>query len=471
MKKTVAWWLKLVDICKRREVKRDSLDVELLQRAEVCLLKRAQTKEFGQEIEKLSVGKPINRSSSLKSLCPYLDNSGVARVGGRLQESVLSNNPSILPAGHAITRASITEFHSKAHMGVEWTLSLIRQHYWIVRARPAVKKQIRLCIICRRLFAKPSSQLMANLPAERLDAGSPPFTYVGVDVFGPFSVKVNRTEVKRYGCMFTCFVSRAVHIEMLFSLETESFINGFRRFISRRGFPVKVFSDNGTNFVGANTELKKALKELSQKDIETYALQRNIDWHFNPPLASHMGGAWERMIGCARRVMEGMLVGPVRLTDDILETLFSEVESIVNGRPLTKLSDDPNDPTPLTPNHLLLLRAGSTVPPGKFDKADVFRRRWRHVQHLADQFWIKWVRLYLPELQRRQKWTEIQRNISVGDLVLLLDEHTPRNLWPLGIVTKVSEGRDQNVRSVRVRTKATELVRPITKIIILESAC
>ena len=205
-----------------------------------------------------------------------------------------------------------------------------------------------MCIICRKLFAKPES-------------GKPPFTFVGIDVFGPFMVKVNRSEVKRYGCMYSCLVVRAVHIEMLRSLDTDSFINSFRRFIARRGYPEKVYSDNGTNFVGAKSELNRGLQELSQKEIEAYALRRNIRWHFNPPKASHMGGAWERMIGCARRVMQGLSSSDVRLTDEILETLFSEVESIINNRPLTKLSDDPNDHMPLTPNHLLLMRNGLII--------------------------------------------------------------------------------------------------------------
>ncbi|XP_014679031.1 PREDICTED: uncharacterized protein LOC106818875 [Priapulus caudatus] len=472
MKRAIAWWIRLADVCKHKTVKLGSLVVGHIQHAERYLIKSALERCYPQEIKRLSEGREIKKSSSLKHLCPYLDDNSLLRVGGRLSESKLTvRNPVIIPGNHAVAKAIATEYHNTAHLGVELTLGLVRQKFWIVRARPLIKRIIRSYITCRKLFAKPRCQIMADLPQERVDSDKPPFTYVGIDVFGTFLVKVNRSEVKRYGCMFTCLVSRAVHIEMLYSLETESFINGFRRFISRRGHPDKVYSDNGTNFVGANAELKRALNELSRNEIEAYALRRNIDWHFNPPAASHMGGVWERMIGCARRVMEGFLVGPVKLTDDILETLFAEVESIINGRPLTKLSDDPRDPTPLTPNHLLLLRAGSTIPPGKFDKSDVFRRRWRHVQHLADQFWIKWVRMYLPELQKRIKWTERKTNTTVGDLVLLLEEHTPRNLWPLGIVVEAFEGRDGNVRSVRMRTKSTELVRPITKIVLLESAC
>lgn len=159
----------------------------------------------------------------------------------------------------------------------------------------------------------------------------------------------------------------------------------------------------------------------------------------------------------------------VRLSDEVLENVLCEVESIINGRPITKLSDDPNDFSRLTPNRLLLLRHSPVLPPGKFSGHDMYRRRWRHAQYIADQFWRKWIRLYLPELQRRVKWTDKKRNLSVGDLVLIVDENTPRNLWPLALVKEVCVGRDGLVRSVKLRSRSSELVRPITKIVLLEA--
>ena len=160
----------------------------------------------------------------------------------------------------------------------------------------------------------------------------------------------------------------------------------------------------------------------------------------------------------------------MRLTDEILETLFCEVASMINCRPLTKLNDDPDDLSPLTPNHLLILSSGITIPQGNFDQGDMYRKRWRHVQHLANQFWRKWLRAYLPELQKRSKWSKPHKNFQRGDLVLILDELTPRYLWPLGLVKEVSLGRDGLVRSVKVKTHATELVRPITKVVLLEAS-
>ena len=192
---------------------------------------------------------------------------------------------------------------------------------------------------------------------------------------------------------------RAVHIEKLESLETESFINSLRRFVARRGQPTKIFSDRGTNFVGADTELKKSLLDLSESEILSYAIKHDIEWHFNPPSASHMGGVWERVIRSIRRIMSGILTRDVKLNDEILETVYCQIEAIINSRPLTKLTDDPNDLSPLTPNHLLLSREGVCLS----DESDIYRRRWRHVQFIANQFWRKRLKSYLPELQKRIK--------------------------------------------------------------------
>jgi len=160
------------------------------------------------------------------------------------------------------------------------------------------------------------------------------------------------------------------------------------------------------------------------------------------------------------------------LDDEGLYTLLCEVESIINGRPLTKVSDDPRDPEALTPNHLLLLRSGPTLPPGAFFKDGSFsRRRWRHVQYLADVFWRRWMREYLPVLQQRQKWNKASRKFAVDDVVLVLDESTPRGSWPLGRVLKVHESRDDGlVRSLKVKTRTSVLTRPIDKVVLLEAA-
>ena len=194
----------------------------------------------------------------------------------------------------------------------------------------------------------------------------------------------------------------SVHIEKLNSMDTDTFLIEFIRFTSRRGWPEKVFSDDRTNFTG-HTELQKSLKQLDQNKIQTFGIKRNIEWIFNPPRASHMGGIWERMICSIRKILSVLLNQNWRLTDDILETLFCQVESIFNSRPLTKVSDDVSDSAALTPNHLLLPIEGVTT------SGDMYRRRWRYIQYLSDQFWPK---EYLAELQRRNKWTMKSRDLQ-----------------------------------------------------------
>ena len=248
---------------------------------------------------------------------------------------------------------------------------------------------------------------------------------------------MNRAQIKRYGCIFTCLNTRAVHIETLDDLSTDSFMNG-------------------TNFKGAESELKRATRQLSQEDINSYCTKQEIIWKFNPPSASHMGGLWERMIRTIRKILCN-LVGSTRLSDETLETFFWETESIINGRPITKMSSDISDAAPLTPNHLLLLREGTQIPAGKCGKADMYQRRWRQSQYLAEQFWRKWVREYLPQLQQRNKWFYEKRNIKIGDLVLILDKSTHRSLWPMGLVVDINMGRDNLVRSVKVKAKSNHL--------------
>jgi len=260
--------------------------------------------------------------------------------------SDLKRHPYIIPHSHPVARLIINDLHNVAHLGVEWTLSLLRAKYWITRARVLIKSVKLTCITCRKLYAAPCGQKMSDLPSERLESGHPPFHYIGVDCFGPINVKVGRANVKRYGCVFTCLNTRAVHIEKLYTLETDSFLNGFRKFVSRRGMPSKVWSDNGLNFVGSNNEIAKCMKEIDIGKVQSYGVQNGIEWSFIPPNAPHMGGIWERIVGIIKIILSALLMGDeARLTDEIIDCVFCEVEAIVNSRPITKFSDSSDDPS------------------------------------------------------------------------------------------------------------------------------
>jgi hypothetical protein len=189
---------------------------------------------------------------------------------------------------------------------------------------------------------------------------------------------------------------------------------------------------------------------------------------FNPPAVSHHGGVWERCIRTVRKILNALLREQT-IDDEGLATLMCEVESIMNGRPLTTISNDPRDLNPLTPNHLLLLRSGPTLPPGVFNKHDLYsKKRWRQIQYMADQFWKRWIREYLPLLQSRQKWNQPQRNFEAGDIIMVVYENCPRNSWPLGKIVEVTTGRDGYVRRVKVLTRGTLIERPVDKCVLLE---
>ena len=275
---------------------------------------------------------------------------------------------------------------------------------------------------------------MAELPKERLTPNEPPFSHVGTDLFGPFLAKANRSSTKRYGVIFNCLAVRAIHIEIAYSLDTSSFIQALRRFIARRGPVVEIKSDNGTNLVGSERELREAIQNWNGKQIHDFLLQKGIDWSFNPPGASHHGGIWERQIRSVRKQLNAICQEQL-LNDESLITLMCKVEAIINIRPLTAVSNDPDYLEPLTPNHLLLMKTNSSLPPGVLDPTDVYsRKQWRQVQYLANVFWSRWLKEYLPTLQLRQKWTRTHRNLSINDVVLIVDKGLPRNVWFMGRV-------------------------------------
>jgi hypothetical protein len=479
LKRVWAWILRFKKILLSRLRKADvgvltsSLSVPEIKEAELEIVKLLQSKYFSEEIEILRGGKTLKKSGKLYRLEPLLDNRGILRIGGRLEHAPVSEearHQAILPRDSHITTLVIRFHHGFCgHSGREYVLSSIRSRYWIVNGRSAVDRVLRDCVKCKRVKGPTKSQQMAVLPVDRVTPFKPPFTFVGVDCFGPFWVKLGRNSgLKRYGCLFTCLSIRAVHIEILHSMDTNSFVNGLQRFICRRGPPEKIRSDNGTNFKGGDKELRRSIQEWNQDQIEGFLQQKEIAWEYNPPAASHMGGIWERQIRSVRKILAGVLAEqPVH--DEVLSTLFCLVESIINGRPITPVSSDPNDLEPLTPNHLLLMRPAAALPPGIFVKEDIFRKRWRHVQYLSNLFWHRWLKEYLPTLQLRTKWYEPKENLNIGDIVLVKDETTPRNLWPLARVIETHPAKDGKVRSVVVKTKSTVLTRPIVKLCLLES--
>jgi hypothetical protein len=244
---------------------------------------------------------------------------------------------------------------------------------------------------------------MAALPHFRTESGKPPFYYCGVDYFGPIEVTLFRRRVKRWGCLFTCMVTRAVHLEMAYGLSTDSFLTALANFENRRGVPNTYYSDNGTNFVGADRELKEWFQALNQATIAARLCRNETSWKFNPPSAPHFGGSWERLVQSAKRSLVRVLSGQ-SLTDETLNAAFIQVENLLNGRPLTFVGVDAKDPEVLTPNHLLLGRNLLNTAPFIPHDSDVnSRRQYKRLQAVTEQFWRRWMREYLPTSHQRSK--------------------------------------------------------------------
>lgn len=450
-----------------------SLSLEDLNQAEIQLIQFSQKQHFSEEIDALKMNIPVKKRSQLYKLDPVLQKE-ILRVGGRLNKANMSEeskHPAILSKHSRVSALILSDIHQRyGHCGRNYLLSMLRQKFWIPQVNSAIRKLIYKCSVCRRLSGRVGEQKMGNLPEDRLIPDKPPFTNVGVDYFGPFDIKRGRSTVKRYGVLFTCLTIRAVHIEVADSLDTDSCINALRRFISRRGQVSVMRSDNGTNFIGAERELRESLSNLNHSKIEKTMLQKGIKWIFNSPAASHQGGVWERQIRTVRRILNALLKEQ-SINDDCLHTIMCEVESIINNRPITSASDSPNDLEPLTPNHLLLLKAEPNLPPGLFKKEEQYaRKRWKQVQYLADLFWSRWTHEYLPILQERSKWVRSKRNFEPDDVVLVVDSSSPRNSWIMGRVVETLPDSSGAVRRVKLQTKTNVLERPVNKLCLIQEA-
>jgi hypothetical protein len=360
-RQSLAWWMRLCNVLRKKTRPTDRpLSVHETRQAEIRLVIAAQQRHFSDELTQLKTGH-VRPSSKLVTLSPMMDDS-LIKTGSRLRFS--RNHPPtiILPNKDPLTALIIKDIHTQnGHIGVEQVLAETRSQYWILQGRSAVRREISQCMHCRRLKAPLGEQQMAPLIEEQLQAGNPPFTAVGVDLFGPLRVKVKRSVEKRYGCIFTCLATRAVHLEIAHSLSMESFLAALSRFCARRGTPQKMFSDQGTNFTSADKELRDELRKWNDNQMQIATREKGIEWTFNPAHASHRGGLWERLIRSTRTILRS-LANEQLLADETLLTVMVEAERIINSRPITTTSSDSRDPDPLTPADLLLLRGAPGLP-------------------------------------------------------------------------------------------------------------
>ncbi|XP_076660066.1 uncharacterized protein LOC143363353 [Halictus rubicundus] len=447
--------------------------------AKLFWLRRIQESQFAKAISSLSNGEPLPPKDPIESLHPFLDETGLLRVGGRLRNSPLphqSKHP-VLLSPHPLVRLIIEQAHARAlHAGVQLTLHILRQEYWLLRGRSQVKAVIHACVRCVRERAAIPIQLMGDLPAARVSPAKKPFSHCGLDYAGPIQIRASAgrgiTSRKAYIALFVCMSTKAVHLELVADYSTSAFLNAYTRFCSRRGLPERMYSDNGTTFVGANRELVSAYRAaLRDPDFQNRTASDGVAWHFIPPSAPHFGGLWEAGVKSVKHHLRRVL-GDRTLTFEEFTTLLCAIEACLNSRPIAPLSDTLDDYEPLTPGHFLIGSALTTPPqPSLLDLAENRLSRWQLVRHTTERFWKLWQNDYLNTLQQRGKWRRARPSLSIGQLVLLRNPTLPPCKWELGRIVQLHPGDDDHTRVVTIKTATACFKRPIVKLVPLPVAC
>ncbi|XP_071816656.1 uncharacterized protein [Apostichopus japonicus] len=440
MRRVTAYVFRFINNCRSKSEDRSKgkvLKLDEIQDAENYLVCVAQEDAFSRDIENIKKGGAVGSNSALKSLLPKIDDDGLLRMTSRL--SVVETLPYdvrfpvILPRKHALTRLIVRKYHTDGNhvQGTNYILSKISEKYWVVHGREEIRECDTNCNQCKLRSVKGGEQVMAPLPKRKATVTLRAFSKVAVDYAGPFLTIQGRGRVrtKRYLCLFTCLSTRAVHLEIAYGLDTDTFLNAFYRFVTAG----------------------------------------QMRWHFLPQLSPHFGGAHEALIKTSKRAIQAVL-GDADVTDEELHSAFVGAEGIINSRPLTYVSASPKDMTPLTPNHFLHGSMGGVFASEEIVDGTKYspRRRWRRVQELMRHFWQRWLREWLPSLNRRKKWHKEKVDLKVDDLVLVMEKDVVRGQWPLGRIKEVFPGPDGHIRVVKIKTSRGEVIRNITKVCHLE---
>lgn len=442
------------------------------QDAELRIIRGIQQATYFQEIETLKAGKPLKTGNKILLFNPFIDSDGILRVGGRLRLSAFGydrKHPILIPKGHFAALVMKHLHRTNMHAGPQALLSITRQRYWIIGGRSLSRKIVHDCIICFKQKPRLMKQIMADIHIHRT-IPSRAFKVVGVDFIGPFHIKPlvrSKVIIKVYVALFTCFYTRATHLEPVSDLSAVTFMNALRRFIARRGIPESIFSDNATNFLKGRKDIEELrelfLDEHNDDEIRKFCNENRINWLTIPARSPHFGGLWESMVKQFKHYFKHKVVDRVFNIEEML-TLLAEAEMVLNSRPLTPVSDDPEDLEAITPGHFLIGQPLNSLPEPTWQSENVNRLKiWQQIQRIKGDIWHKFQRDYFHELQRRAKWQTSSDDIKLNTLVLLHD-NTPSTHWKLGRVVKLHPGPDKSIRVVTVKTSTGEFTRSITKI-------
>lgn len=430
-----------------------------------------QRRFFQKEIAKLEEGSAVPKRSWLSPLMPFIDSKGLLRVGGRLSKAVniteFQRHPIVLPKCH-FTDLIISFTHiNYLHAGQGLTERFLRDFYWIPALKSRLRKIIRSCVVCIRWRSENHQQPMADLPTDRLNA-APSFSTIGIDLCGPYLVKASRSKfdsiVKVWVAVFVCFSTRAVHLEIVDSLSTDSFLESLTRMMSRRGIPHTIWSDCGTNFVGASRALMKAWEKILVESRDRTAVEE-ITWIFNAPLYPASGGLWERTVR-SFKFFTKRCKSVASMVYPEFNTLLTKIESILNSRPLCPNSLDAGDAPAITPFQLTHLRSF------KLSAMDVLqdnmpmtkRLIWAH--DLLQSFWERFQLEVYASLTPRKKWRDEPIPINIDDVCLIQEPSLTPGQWKMGKVIKTYADDKGVVRRVDMKTAGRDVVhRAVNKLV------
>ena len=440
----------------------------------LCLSRLEQRRYFSNSISRLLEGKKLKISDPLLCFNPFLDDLNILRIGGRITNSNLSEDvkhPILLSNKSNLSVLLIKNEHILSnHIGSQTVISNLRRKFWIIHSRNLVRKVLFQCKECFRAKPKSCKQLMGSLPEYRVTMNRP-FSQVGVDYAGPFNLRPYKNRgnltIKSYIALFICLCTKAVHLEIVSDVSTEACLAAISRFVSRRGRPQMIISDNGTNFIGAKHFLDKEglnFKDSNLNDSIQHNLSfQSIEWKLIPARAPEFGGLWEAAIkSCKSCLLK--CIGNSRVTVEEFSTLLSQIEAALNSRPLCYLSEDPDDINILTPGHFLIGAPLKSLPELEHEQSFIsLGTRWKFVQHLFNQYWLRWSDDYMTSLQMRTKNKTKQNNVEVGTVGLIKDELLPPRQWRIGKIVHVHPGKDNLVRAISLKVGDKIFKRAINK--------
>lgn len=460
IQRTIVYVQRFIKAARKLPCNRGAITSTEMQEALTVLVLRTQHQCFANEFACIAKAKPL--SKPMRKLSPFVDNKAILRVGGRLGNAPLNydvKHPMILPCNHRLTNLIIQDVHeTNLHPGLQTVQFLLNQRFWVLSARRAIRRCLHSCIRCFRTNPIPVQPVMANLPSTRV-SGTKAFKIVGCDYAGPFNVILGKRRrgvraQKVYLCLFVCHATKALHLEIANDLSSNAFIAALRRFIGRRGRCSHLFSDCGTNFVGAYRQLASLMKEAAETEY--------IAFSTHPPSGPHFSGLAEAGVKSVKAHLQ-RVVGSQLLTYEEFQTLIVQIEALLNSRPLCAVSNDPNDLSVLTPGHFLTLEPLTALPEASESHLNL-HNRWQLLQKLHRDFWHRWHHDYLNTLMQKSKWTRNEGTISINDIVLIKEDNVKPLHWRFGRIINVHPGSDGVVRVATVRTESGVFKRPAVKL-------